>query len=171
MLKWCLSHSKTLTQLLIPAIPFTWLKSSYNHSLTRSHRSSMESGRQWKSQLWRHQRRSFLFIIHADDVKREIRVYTSRLLANQKQDSAPSVGHDTYVYIERKRVFGDMKLGFLAHPIASTAYIQTFELFLQIWKPVWKWITNWFFPGLCGRHNLWSKSIKQLCGFFGKWIN
>ena len=42
--------------------------------------------------LWSHQWRSFLFIIHADDVKREIRGYTLRLLANQKWVSAPSMG-------------------------------------------------------------------------------
>ena len=51
-----------------------------------------ESGRRSESPLWRHQWRSFVFISHADDVKREIRLHTSRLLTNQKRESARSMG-------------------------------------------------------------------------------
>ena len=34
----------------------------------------------------------FVFISHADDVKREIRLHISRLLTNQKRESARSMG-------------------------------------------------------------------------------
>ena len=76
----------------IPAITLIWPKSPYKHSVTRSYRSGKESGRRSESQLWRHQRRSFVFISHADDVKREIRLHISRLLTNQKRESARSMG-------------------------------------------------------------------------------
>ena len=53
----------------IPAIRFIWPESLYKQC------QSVASQRQGKcagsgSPLWRHQRRSFLFIYHADDVKR-----------------------------------------------------------------------------------------------------
>ena len=54
----------------IPVITLIWPKSSYKHSVTRSYRSGKESGRRSESPLWRHQWRSFVFISHADDVKR-----------------------------------------------------------------------------------------------------
>ena len=76
----------------IPAIPLIWSKSPYKNSVTRSYRSSKESGRRSELPLWRHQWRSFVFISHADDVKREIRLYISRLLTNQKRESALSMG-------------------------------------------------------------------------------
>ena len=76
----------------IPAITLIWPKSSYKHSVTRSYRSGKESGRRSESPLWRHQWRSFVFISHADDVKREIRLHISRLLTNQKRESARSMG-------------------------------------------------------------------------------
>ena len=76
----------------IPAITLIWPKSSYKHSVTRSYRSGKESGRWSESPLWRHQWRSFVFISHADDVKREIRLHISRLLTNQKRESARSMG-------------------------------------------------------------------------------
>ena len=57
---------------------------------------------------------------------------------------------------ERERLVTGSSVS-LHTPIASTACIQTFEL-LQIWKPVWKRITNRFLPGLCGRHSLRSKT-------------
>ena len=47
--------------------------------------------RRSESPLWRHQWRSFVFISHADDVKREIRFHISRLLTNQKRESAQSM--------------------------------------------------------------------------------
>ena len=75
-----------------PAITLIWPKSSYKHSVTRSYRSGKESGRRSESPLWRHQWRSFVFISHADDVKREIRLHISRLLTNQKRESARSMG-------------------------------------------------------------------------------
>ena len=83
---------KRFSSFKISDTPFIWLKSSYKHSVARSHCSGKESGRRSWSPLWRNQWRSFLIIFHADDVKREIRIYTSRLLANQKWESAPSVG-------------------------------------------------------------------------------
>ena len=76
----------------IPAITLIWPKSPYKHSVTRSYRSCKESGRRSESPLWRHQWRSFVFISHADDVKREIRLHISRLLSNQKRESARSMG-------------------------------------------------------------------------------
>ena len=76
----------------IPAITLIWPKSPYKHSVTRPYRSGKESGRRSESPLWRHQWRSFVFISHADDVKREIRLHISRLLTNQKRESARSMG-------------------------------------------------------------------------------
>ena len=76
----------------IPAITLIWPKSPYKHSVTRSYRSGKESGRRSESPLWRHRWRSFVFISHADDVIREIRLYISRLLTNQKRESARSMG-------------------------------------------------------------------------------
>ena len=76
----------------IPAITLIWPKSPYKHSVTRSYRSGKENGRQSESPLWRHQWRSFVFISHADDVKREIRLHILRLLTNQKRESARSMG-------------------------------------------------------------------------------
>ena len=76
----------------IPAITLIWPKSPYKHSVTRSYRSGKESGRRSESPFWRHQWRSFVFISHADDVKREIRLHISRLLTNHKRESARSMG-------------------------------------------------------------------------------
>ena len=76
----------------IPAITLIWPKSPYKHSVTRSYRSGKESGRRSESPLWRHQWRSFVFISHTDDVKHEIRLHISRLLTNQKRESARSMG-------------------------------------------------------------------------------
>ena len=76
----------------ILAIICICLQSSYKHSVTGSHRTDMEIRRRSWSPLWRHQWRSFLFISHADGVQREIRNDTSRFLANQKRESAPSTG-------------------------------------------------------------------------------
>ena len=75
-----------------PAITLIWPKSPYKHNVTTSYRSGKESGRRSESPLWRHQWRSFVFISHAADVKREIRLYISRLLTNQKRESARSMG-------------------------------------------------------------------------------
>ena len=83
---------KRFRSFKIPAITLIWSKSSYKHSVTRSYRSGKESGRRSESPLWRHQWRSFVFISHADDVKREIRLHISRLLTNQKRESARSMG-------------------------------------------------------------------------------
>ena len=83
---------KSFHSFKIPAITLIWSKSSYKHSVTRSYRSGKESGRRSESPLWRHQWRSFVFISHADDVKREIRLHISRLLTNQKRESAQSMG-------------------------------------------------------------------------------
>ena len=83
---------KRFRSFKIPAITLIWPKSPYKHSVTRSYRSGKESGRRSESPLWRHQWRSFVFISHADDVKREIRLHISRLLANQKRESARSMG-------------------------------------------------------------------------------
>ena len=77
----------------IPAIPLIWPKSPHKHSVTWSYRSGKESGRRSESPLWRHQWRSFVFISHADDIKREIRLYISRLLTNQKHWA-----WDKYIY-------------------------------------------------------------------------
>ena len=71
----------------IPAIPLP------KHSVTRSYRSGKESGRRSESPLWRHKWRYFVCISHADDVKREIRLYISPLLTNQKRESALSMGY------------------------------------------------------------------------------
>ena len=76
----------------IPAIPLIWPKWPHKHSVTRSYRSGKESGRRSESPLWRHQWRSFVFISNADDVKREIHLYISWLLTNQKPESALSMG-------------------------------------------------------------------------------
>ena len=84
---------KRFRSFKIPAITLIWPKSSYKHSVTRSYRSGKESGRRSESPLWRHQWRSFVFISHADDVKREIRLHISRLLTNQKRESARSMGY------------------------------------------------------------------------------
>ena len=83
---------KRFRSFKIPAITLIWPKSSYKHSVTRSYRSGKESGRRSESPLWRHQWRSFVFISHADDVKREIRLHIPRLLTNQKRESARSMG-------------------------------------------------------------------------------
>ena len=83
---------KRFRSFKIPAITLIWPKSSYKHSVTRSYRSGKESGRWSESPLWRHQWRSFVFISHDDDVKREIRLHISRLLTNQKRESARSMG-------------------------------------------------------------------------------
>ena len=83
---------KRFRSFKIPAITLIWPKSPYKHSVTRSYRSCKESGRRSESPLWRHQWRSFVFISHADDVKREIRLHISRLLSNQKRESARSMG-------------------------------------------------------------------------------
>ena len=83
---------KRFLSFKIPAIPLIWPKSPYKHSVTQSHRSGKESRRWSESQLWCHQCRSFVFISHTDDVKREIRLYISLLLTNQKRESAPSLG-------------------------------------------------------------------------------
>ena len=83
---------KRFRSFKIPAITLIWPKSSYKHSVTRSCRSGKESGRRLESPLWRHRCRSFVFISHADHVKREIRLHISRLLTNQKRESARSMG-------------------------------------------------------------------------------
>ena len=87
---------KRFRSFKFPAITLIWSKSPYKHNVTRSYRSGKESGRWSESPLWRHQWRSFVFISHADDVKREIRLHISRLLNNQKRESARSMG---YIYI------------------------------------------------------------------------
>ena len=83
---------KRFRSFKIPAITLIWPKSLYKHSVTRSYRSGKESRRWSESSLWRHQWRSFVFISHADDVKREIRLHISRLLTNQKRESVRSMG-------------------------------------------------------------------------------
>ena len=83
---------KRFRSFKIPAIPLICSKSPYKHSVTRSYRSGKESGRRLESPLWRYQWRSFVFIFHADDVKREICLYISRLLRNQKRESTLSMG-------------------------------------------------------------------------------
>ena len=74
---------KRFLSFKIPAIPLIWSKSPYKHNVTRPYRSGTESGRRSESPLWRHQWRSFVFISHVDDVKREICLYISWLLTNQ----------------------------------------------------------------------------------------
>ena len=76
----------------IPAITLIWPKSLYKHSVTRSYRSGKESGQRFEWPLWRHHWRSCVFISHADDVKCEIGLHISRLLSNQKRESARSMG-------------------------------------------------------------------------------
>ena len=76
----------------IPAITLIWSKSPYKHIVTRSYRSGKESGRQSELPLRHHQWRSLVFISHTDNVKPEIRLYISRLLTNQKRESALSMG-------------------------------------------------------------------------------
>ena len=83
---------KRFRSFKIPAITLIWPKSPYKHSVTRSYRSGRDSRRRSESPLWRHQWRSFVFISHADDVKREIRLHISRLLTNQKRESSRSMG-------------------------------------------------------------------------------
>ena len=83
---------KRFRSFKITAITLIWPKSPYKHSVTRSYRSSKEKGRRSESPLWRHQWRSFVFKSHDDDVKREIRLHISRLLTNQKRESARSLG-------------------------------------------------------------------------------
>ena len=83
---------KCFRSFKIPATKLIWPKSSYKHSVTRSYRSGKESRRRSEFPLWRHQWSSFVFISHADDVKREIRLHISRLLTNQKQESEQSMG-------------------------------------------------------------------------------
>ena len=83
---------KRFRSFKITAITLIWPKSPYKHSVTRSYRSGKEKGRRSESPLWRHQWRSFVFIYHADDVKREIRLHISRLLTDQKRESARSMG-------------------------------------------------------------------------------
>ena len=83
---------KRFRSFKITAITLIWPKSLYKHSVTRSYRSGKEKGRRSESPLWRHQWRSFVFISHADDVKREIRFHISRLLTNQKRESARIMG-------------------------------------------------------------------------------
>ena len=64
----------------IPAIPFIWLESLYINRVIRWHRSGKKiEWRSWSpsSWLWHHQWRSFLYISHADNVKRKIPVHTS----------------------------------------------------------------------------------------------
>ena len=46
----------------IPAIPLIWPKSSYKHSVARSHCSGEESGMRSESPLWGHQWHSFFHI-------------------------------------------------------------------------------------------------------------
>ena len=83
---------KSFRSFKISDTPFTWPKSLYKHSVAPSHRSGKESCRWSWSPMWRHQWHSFLITFHADNVKLEIRVYTSWLLANQKRESTPSMG-------------------------------------------------------------------------------
>ena len=83
---------KRFRSFKIPTITLIWPKSPYKHSVTRPYRSGRDSGRRSESPLWRHQWRSFVFISHADDVKREIQLHISRLLTNQKRESARSMG-------------------------------------------------------------------------------
>ena len=83
---------KSFRSFKIPPIRLIWPKSPYKHSVTRSYRSGKERGRRSESPLWRHQWRSFVFITHADDVKHKIRLHISRLLTNQKRESAQSTG-------------------------------------------------------------------------------
>ena len=71
----------------------------YPHAASRYHMRpkakrgiTMLSVDKSESPLWRHQWRSFVFISHADDVKHEIRLHISRLLTNQKRESAQSMG-------------------------------------------------------------------------------
>ena len=71
---------KRFRRLKFEAIPLVCPKSFYKHRVTWSHHSSTESVRWSESTLWRHQWCSFRFVSHADDVKREIRCYISRLL-------------------------------------------------------------------------------------------
>ena len=83
---------KRFRSFKIPAITLIWSISPYKHIVTRSYCSSKESWWRSESPLWRHQWRSFVFISHADDVKREIRLHISRLLTNRKRESARSMG-------------------------------------------------------------------------------
>ena len=83
---------KRFRSFTIPAITLIWPKSPHKHSATRSYRSGEESGRRSESPLWRHQWRPFVFICHADDVKREISLHISRLITNQKRESTRSMG-------------------------------------------------------------------------------
>ena len=89
---------KRFRSFKIPAITLIWPKSSYKHSVTRSYRSGKESGRRSESPLWRHQWRSFVFISHADDVKREIRLHILRLLTNQSENQHGAWDKKLYQY-------------------------------------------------------------------------
>ena len=82
---------KRLRSFKIPGIPLIWPKSPHKHSVIRSYRSGKESERRSESPFWPHQWHSFVFISNADDVKREIRFYITRLLTNQKRESARSM--------------------------------------------------------------------------------
>ena len=83
---------KCFRSFKIPAITLIWPRLPYKHSVTRSNPNGKESGRLPESSLWRHRWRFFVFISHTDDVKREIRLYISRLLTNQKRESALNMG-------------------------------------------------------------------------------
>ena len=86
--------------------------------IIRSQRSGKEAGRRSDSPLWRHQLCSFLFISHADGGKRKIRVYTLRLLANQKRESACTVhgmSNDLEIYRIKRLVTFTQKRGVLSN--------------------------------------------------------
>ena len=83
---------KRFRSFKIPAITLIWPKSLYKHSVTRSYRSGKESGLRGRNRHCDVQWRSFVIISHADDVKHEIRLHISRLLTNQKRESARSMG-------------------------------------------------------------------------------
>ena len=88
-----------------PAISLICAKSPYKCSVTGSHRSGKENGRRSGSPLWRHQRRSFPFISHHDDVRRKIPVYTSWLslylyfMVLSQSEARVSTEHGIYMYI------------------------------------------------------------------------
>ena len=79
------------------AIPFIWSKSSYKLSVTRLHHSGKESGLRLRLPLWCHQWCSFLVISQADDVIKCMSILPW-LIANQKRESAPSMG-SIYIYV------------------------------------------------------------------------
>ena len=90
---------KRFPSFKITAITLIWPKSPYKHSVTRSYRSGKEKGRRSESPLWRHQWRSFVFISHADDVKREIHLHISRLLTNKSENQHEAWDKYIYIYI------------------------------------------------------------------------